>query len=175
MDDEVTVGVEYTRKKIWVRLRAELIKQGLGLLQRIPARLLLVPDNEEMWKRACQHYAARRRDDLLEKDVMLALTILHPPVYHIVQHIEPDELKKQGMKRGLGAVANRIIHEWELQGGPKAGPVGAGRVLIMMEGRSGSMCLRTERRKGELLYMVTRTKRKQEKYQGDVMTSEMEG
>ena len=175
MDDEVIVGVEYSRKKIWGRLRVELIKQGLGLLSIIPARLLLVPDNEKVWKRACQRYSARRRDCLLEKNVMLALTILHPPVYHIVQHTEPNELKKQGMKRGLGAVADRIIHEWELQGRPKAGPVGAGRVLIMAEGRSGPMCLRTERRKGESLYMVTRTKRKQEKYQGDLTTSEMEG
>ena len=175
MDDEVNVKVEYGHKKIRGRIKVELIRQGLGLLRLIPARLLLVPSMEKVWIRACQHYSARRRDYLLEKHVMLALTIVHPPANHIVQHIEPNELKKQGMKRGLGTVADRIIHEWELQGRPKAGPVGAGRVQIMVEGGSGPICLKTERKKGKLLYMVTRKKREKEKYQGDLTTSEMEG
>jgi len=174
MGDEVIVGVEYSRKKIRGRLRMELMKQGLGLLRIIPARLLLIPDMEKEWKQACQRYSARRRDSLLEKRVMLALTILHPPVYHIVQRIGPEDLKRQGIKRGIGAVAARIIHEWELQSRPKAGPVRVGKALIMVEDRSGPMCLRTERRKGESLYMVTRIKREQEKCQGGLTTSEME-
>jgi len=175
MDNEIIAKVEYGRKKIWGRIKVELIKQGLGLLRLIPARLLLVPSMEKVWTWACQHYSARKRDYLLEKHVMLALTIAHPPVYHIVQRIEPDELKRQGMKRGLGAVADRIIHEWELQGRPKAGPVGVGRAQIMVEGGSGPICLKTERKKGKLLYVVTRKKKGKEKYQGDLTTSEMEG
>jgi len=175
MGDQVTVSVEYDYRKIRSRLRAELIKQGQKFMHKIPAKLLLLPERERWWRYACQQYSPHKGEHLLDKKIMLAVTTLHPPIYRIVQQTEPDELTRQGMRRGLGAVAWKVIHEWELQGRPKAEPVRVGRAQIMMEGGAGPICLKTERRKGKLLYMVTKEKGEKKKYQENLTTSEMKG
>ena len=175
MGDQVTVSVEYDHRKIRSRLRAELIKQGQKFMHKIPAKLLLLPERERWWRYACQQYSPHKGEHLLDKKIMLAVTTLHPPIYRIVQQIELDELIKQGMRRGLGAVAWKVIHEWELQGRPKAEPVKVGRAQIMMEGGAGPICLKTERRKGKLLYMVTKEKEKKEEVSGKFNNLRNEG
>jgi len=171
MGDEVTVSVEYDYRKIRSRLRVELIKQGQKVMQRIPARLLLIPERERRWRNICQQYSPHKGEQLLDKKVMLAVTTLHPPIHRIVQQIEPDELKRQGMRRGLGAVAWKIIHEWECQNRPKPDSVKIGKTLVIMDDRPGLMCLKTERRKGESLYVLTKIKKTKEKHQRNLTTS----
>jgi len=168
MGDEVTVSVEYDYGKIRSRLRAELIKQGQKFIYNIPARLLLIPGRERRWRYVCQRYSPHKGEHLLEKKIMMAITTLHPPIHRIVQQIESDELERQGMRWGLGAVAWKIIHEWECQGRPKPDSVKIGKTLVIMNDQPGLMCLKTERRKGESLYVLTKIKKTKEKHQKDL-------
>jgi len=171
MGDEVTVSVEYDYRRIMSRLRAELIKQGQKFMHNIPARLLLLPEKEKRWRNACRQYSPHKGEHLLDKKIMLAVTSLHPPIYRIVQQIEPDELIRQGMRWGLGAVAWKIIHEWECQNRPKPDSVKIGKTLVIMNDRPGLMCLKTERRKGESLYVLTKIKKTKGKHQRSLTTS----
>jgi len=104
----------------------------------------------------------RERGYLLEKRNLLALTILHPPIHNIVRQEGFDSLKKQGLTKGIGAVARRIIYEWKKQGKPRPGPMQIGETLMIMENHTGPLILRTIMEEKKKRYLITKVARTQE-------------
>ena len=132
MGDAMIISVERNYRKIRMHIKRELMKHGLGLLSRVPAKLLLLPETEGRWMSVCQRYMVHRRNYTIGKEMLLALTTLHQPIHHIVQQMKPEDLKELGTIGNLGAVARRIINEWKKQGKPKGGPAQVGETFIVL-------------------------------------------
>ena len=124
-------------------LKKELMKLGLGFIRQVPAKFLLLPTLETEWMKRWERLTVIKGGYLLEKRNLLALTMLHPPIHNIVRQEGLDNLKKQGLTKGLGAAAKRIIYEWKKQGKPRPGPMQIGETLMIMENRMGPLILRT--------------------------------
>jgi len=161
MSYRVIDTVEGKSRRTRTHLKRELMKLGLGFIRNVKAKFLLLPALEKKWTQVWERVTVIERGYLLEKKNLLALTILHPPIHHIVRQIGPDNLKKEGITKGMGAVARRIINEWKRQGRPREGPIQIGETLMIMENPKGPLILRTiseEKKKRYLITKVARTK-----------------
>jgi len=161
MNSKVTEMAEGKSRRTRVHIKKELVKLGLGVIKRVPGKFLLLPTLEKEWMQVWERLIVPEKSYLLEKKYLFALTILHPPIHNIVRQLGPDNLKKQGLTEGMGAVARRIISEWERQGKPRPGPMQIGETLMIMENHIGPLILRTiieEKKKRYLITKVARTR-----------------
>jgi len=169
MNNKVTNMVEGKRRMTCGHLKGELMKLGLGFMRKVPAKFLLLPTLETEWMKKWERSTVRERGYLLEKRNLLALTILHPPIHNIVRQEGFDSLKKEGLTKGMGAVARRIIYEWKKQGKPRPGPMQIGETLMIMENRMGPLILRTIIEEKKKRYLITKVARTQEIQWGELI------
>jgi len=161
MDSKVIETVEGKSRRTRAHIKRELLKLGLRFIKGVPSKFLLLPALEKKWMQVWERLTALEKGYLLEKKYLFALTILHPPIHNIVRQLGPDNLKKQGLTKGMGAVARKVISEWERQGKPRPEPMQIGETLMIMENPKGPLILRTisgEKRKRYLITKVARTK-----------------
>jgi len=161
MNSKVTEMVEGKRRRTRAHIKRELVKLGLGVIKRVPGKFLILPSLEKEWMQVWGRLTALEKGYLLEKKYLLALTILHSPIHNIVRQLGTDNLKKQGLTKGMGAVARKIVSEWERQGKPRPGPMQIGETLLIMESHTGPWILRTiigEKKKQYLITKVAKTK-----------------
>jgi len=162
MNDEVIVSVDYKHQRIRTHIKRELIKQGLESIKGIPAKLLLLPELEEVWLRTCQRCSSRWKGIVRDIERLLTLTTLHQPINHIVQQMRFEDLREQGMTEDLGVMAKRLVDEWKKQEKPKGGPIQIGETLLVLKDHSGRLILRTIKGEGKNRYLVTKVARTQE-------------
>jgi len=162
MSSKMVEMVEGKSRRTRAHLKRELIKLGLGVVKRVPGKLLLLPTLEKEWMQVWERLTVPEKGYPLEKKYLFTLTILHPPIHNIVRQLGPDNLKKQGLTKGMGAVARRIISEWERQGKPRPGPMQIGETLMIMENHTGPLVLRTIIEEKEKRYLITKVARTQE-------------
>jgi len=162
MDSKVVEIVEGKSRRTRTHIKRELMKLGLGFMGQVPTKFLLLPTLETEWMKRWEQSTVMEGGYLLEKKWLFALTILHPPIHNIVRQLGPDNLKKQGLAKGMGAVARRIIYEWKMQGKPRPGPMQIGETLMIMENRLGPLILRTIIGEKKKRYLITKVARTQE-------------
>jgi len=162
MNNKVINTLEGKGRTTRGHLKGELMKLGLGFMRTVPAKFLLMPTMEVEWMKKWERLTVMERGNLLEKRNLLALTILHPPIHNIVRQEGFDSLKKQGLTKGMGAVARRIIYEWKKQGKPRPGPMQIGETLMIMENRMGPLIVRTIIEEKKKRYLITKVARTQE-------------
>jgi len=168
MNNKVIEMVEGKSRRTRTHIKGELMKLGLGFIRRVPAKFLLLPALEKEWMQVWERLTVMERGYLLEKRNLFALTILHPPIHNIVRQMGPDNLKKQGLTKGMGAVARRIISEWKRQGKPREGPMQIGETLMIMENPKGPLILRTISGEKTKRYLVTKVAKTKEIRWGDL-------
>jgi len=159
MNNKVIEMVEGKSKRTRRHIKKEL---GLGVIKGVPGKFLLLPALEKEWMQVWERLTALKKGYLLEKKYLFALTILHPPIHNIVRQLGPDNLKKKGLTKGMGAVARKIISEWERQGKPRPGPMQIGETLMIMENHMGPLILRTIIKEKKKQYLITKVARTQE-------------
>jgi len=159
MNNKVIEMVEGKSKRTRRHIKKEL---GLGVIKGVPGKFLLLPALEKEWMQVWERLTALKKGYLLEKKYLFALTILHPPIHNIVRQLGPDNLKKQGLTKGMGAVARKIISEWERQGKPRPGPMQIGGTLMIMENHMGPLILRTIIKEKKKQYLITKVAKTQE-------------
>jgi len=168
MSGRVVDMEEGKHKRTRRHIRRELWKLGLEAIKKVPSKLLLLPTIEKDWMRVWERLTVSKMGYLLEKKYLFALTILHPPIHNIVRQLEPDNLKKQGLAKGMGAIARKIISEWERQGKPRPGPMQIGETLIIMRNRLDPLILRTIVEEKKRRYLITKVAKTQEIRWGDL-------
>jgi len=161
MSDKVIDIVKGKGRRIRMHLKKELMKVEPGLARGIPTKFLLLPALEVEWMKTWKK-AGIKGGYLLQKKNLLALTVLHPPIHHIVRQIGLNELKTQGINEGMGAVARRVISEWERQGKPRPEPMQIGETLMIMENPKGPLILRTISGEKARRYLVTKVAKTKE-------------
>jgi len=156
MNDKVIDTVEGKSKEIRMHIKRELRKLEPELARGIPAKFLLLPTLEVEWIKAWERQNGKKGAKNL-----LALTILHPPIYNIVRRMGLDNLKKLEAIKGMGAVAKGIISEWKRQGKPREGPIQIGETAIILENHGAPLTLRIisgEKTRKYLITKVAKTK-----------------
>jgi len=162
MSGRVVDMVEGKSRRTRTHMKRELWKIGVGVIKGVPGKLLLLPTMEKDWIRVWERLTVSKKGYLLEKKYLFALTILHPPIHNIVRQLGPDNLKKQGLAKGMGAVARKIISEWERQGKPRPGPMQIGETLMIMGNRLNPLILRTIIEEKKKRYLITKVAKTQE-------------
>jgi len=162
MNNKVINTLEGKGRTARGQLKRELMKLGLGFMRQVPAKFLLLPTLETDWMKKWERLTVMEEGYLLEKRNLLALTMLHPPIHNIVRQEGFDSLKKQGLTKGMGAVARRIIYEWKKQGKPRPGPMQIGETLMIMENRMRPLIVRTIIEEKKRRYLITKVARTQE-------------
>ena len=162
MNSKVVEMVEGKSRRTRAHIKRELIKLGLGLIKGVPGKFLLLPALEKEWMRIWERLTVLEKGYLLEKKYLFALTTIHPPIHSIVRQIGPDNLKREGLTRGMGAVASKIIDEWKRQGKPREGPMQIGETLIILKNPKGPLILRTITEEKKRQYLITKVARTQE-------------
>jgi len=162
MSGRVVDMVEGKSRRTRTHIKRELMKLGLEFIGRMSGKFLLLPTLEKDWMQVWERLIVLKEGHLLEKKYLFALTILHPPIHNIVRQLGPENLKKLGLTKGMGAVASKIISEWERQGKPRPAPMQIGETLMIMENRTGPLILRTIIEEKKKRYLITKVARTQE-------------
>ena len=168
MSSKVVEMVEGKSRRTRAHIKKELVKLGLGVIKREPGKFLLLPTLEKEWMQVWERLTVSKKGYLLERKYLFALTILHPPIHNIVRQLGPDNLKKEGLTKGMGAVARKIISEWERQGKPRPGPMQIGETLLILENHIRPLILRTIIEEKKKQYLITKVARTQEIRWGEV-------
>ena len=156
MNNQVINMLEGKGRTTRWHLKGELMKLGLKFVRQVPGKFLLLPTLETTWRQVWERLTVMEGGYLLKKRNLLALTILHPPMHNIVRQEGLDSLKKQGLTKGMGAVARRIIYEWKKQGEPRPGPMQIGQTLMIMKNPKAPLILRTIIEEKEKRYLITK-------------------
>jgi len=162
MNSKVIEMVEGKSKRTRTHIKKELVKLGLGVIKGVPGKFLLLPTLEIEWMQVWERLTVLKKGYLLEKKYLFALTTLHPPIHNIVRQIGPDNLKREGLTKGMGAAARRIIYEWKKQGKPRPGPMQIGETLMIMGNPKAPLILRTIIEEEKKRYLITKVAKTQE-------------
>jgi len=159
-NNEVSIIEEFGVNRVRRHLKREIVRLGIKLPRQIPAKYLLLPELEGEWLKHLPRWHITTGKHLTKGELILALTILHPPIHQMLLQMGLSELLQEG--KGIRDLAVKVVNEWKEQGRPKPGPVKIGKTLIVIETRLAPFCLRTERCQDEVQYLVTKIRKTQE-------------